>query len=364
MKIGILTFHNAYNYGAVLQAYALQTFLEKNGNEVEIIDYRNEEVERSYQLFRLRSIPRKSAKRFFYYWIVNIYRFIKYKEFKNNVLSLLKISRPTHSFNDVSIIDKDVIVIGSDQLWNKDITRIYDPFYWGEFSKSFNGSIISYAVCMNAETLSIEELDFIKKHLNNFSCISVREKDLANTLCKLTSKYVHISLDPTLMVESSFWFDLVKKNKDVLELQHYVLVFAILERDIVIEKAKEFARIHNLRLLIMNPIADISPFNDYYQPTSPLAFLSVIANASYVITSSFHGLAFSIIYHRVFYVMGNSGKNERMKSLLSSIGLSDRFISSSTSVENIIPINYNEVDKKLNKMRDDSRSYLINSICN
>lgn len=261
--------------------------------------------------------------------------------------------------SDELLSSKDVIIIGSDQLWNKKITGYYDPFYWADFSKYCNTKVISYAVCMNTDILLAEDLSIIKNKLKNFSCISVRENSLAHILQPLTSLHINVSLDPTLMVNPDLW----KKSVDRTEPQSpYVLVYAILEKNVVIDFAKRFSDYKHLPLKIMSPIADAQPFSSSIKPSTPNGFLSAIAHASYVITSSFHGLAFSIIYQKDFYVMGNSGKNERMMSLLAALGISDRFIDSHYAVEQSAPIDYKDVNQRLSILRKNSQDYLICSI--
>ena len=212
MKIGILTFHNAYNYGAVLQAYALQTYLDGQGHQVEVIDYRNDEVELSYTLFRFKSMPKRNIVKSVKYLVNHFYRSYKYPKFHRHAMQLLKLSPRVNDLKDSSIADKDVVIIGSDQLWNRKITRINDPFYWGEFAGDITGRVITYAICMNTDILSSEQLDFMRSHLDNFDSLSVRETDLANILRQLTSKHIHISLDPTLMVDATMWRGMIKKE--------------------------------------------------------------------------------------------------------------------------------------------------------
>lgn len=361
MKIGILTFHNAYNYGAVLQAYALRSFLESNGHDVEILDYHNSQVDQSYVIFKRKEIFRRNFIKAIQYVITCCFRSSLYPRFKKNSMALMNLSHSVYDLKDSAIVSKDVIVVGSDQLWNKKITGQYDPFYWAEFTKQSNVKAITYAVCMNADQLNDQDIIFIQSHLTNFDALSVREQGLADKLRQLTNQKITISLDPTLLVEPDFWKTKVKKTEE-FQKKPYILVYAILEKKRVISIAKQFAKRMKMPLVVMNPIADAKPFSRYYQPDSPFGFFSAIANAEYVITSSFHGLAFSVIFHRNVWVMGDSGKNERMKSLLSSIGILDRFITNDKTHIDECNIDYSEVEDRLKVLREDSKRYLINSL--
>ena len=359
MKIGILTFHNAYNYGAVLQAYALQTFLKQKGYNVQFIDYRNANVEKDYVLFKRKQILRKNVFYAAKYCINETYRYIKFKSFHKNVVSILNISSPIQGTDDIKSMNYDVILIGSDQLWNTKITDGYDSFYWGFFPAGTSRKVITYAICMNVELLTDKDKEIIKRGLNNFSYLSVRESNLRNILESLSKKNIYMSVDPTFLLDRVSWKEVIEHNHSLPT--KYVLVYAILESDKVIKNAKKLADMKQMKLIIMKPIAEVKAFKGYYQPSSPFGFISAIAYADYVVTSSFHGLAFSLIFKKQFYVMGDSGKNERMKSLLSNLDISERFIESIDSAPTS-SINYSNVSPKLDNMRSASFNYLNEAI--
>ena len=362
MNIGILTFHNAFNYGAVLQAFSLQLFLESIGHKVEIINYHNTKVDKAYALFRIRGVLRKNPIKSVKYLTISLFRWRKFPVFKNNVYKILNISHRVFSLNDLNIIKKDIIIIGSDQLWNNKITGGYDPFYWADFVRNGKVRAITYAVCMNTDKLKPDDILIIKKKLTNFTSISVRETDLAKILRPLTAKQIYISLDPTFLIDKYTWHDLLKGEKPPID-KPYVLVFAILNRDHVVKTAQLFAASKNMPLVVMDPIAEIRPFTNHFQPMSPFGFISAIAHADYIITSSFHGLAFSIIFNREVYVFGDTGRNERMKSLLNVIGINERFIDGS-EIPNFSEIDYDVVESKLEVLRNNSQNYLNKSIYN
>lgn len=359
MKIGILTFHNAYNAGAVLQTFALQSFLSSLGHDVEVLDYRNKKIEERYKLFSFRSMPKRNPIRFVKYLLNRIYRKRMYYLFRCDVDKYLRISPKINNFLDIYKQEKDLIVIGSDQLWNNSLTGYNDPFYWAEFTQSGRTKAITYAICMNSDTISEEDVNYIRHNISNFSAISVRETPLADFLSNLTEMDIHVSLDPTLMINRNVWTRMPIIDKKPTS-QKYVCVYAILERAKVIDEARKLASSNGFQLIVMEPIADVSLFNNRYNPATLLGFISAIANAEYVVTSSFHGLAFSIIFHKEVFVFGDSGKNERMRSLLDKLGIMDHFV-----VSGIYPrhrIDYQEVERILNVQRNDSQNYLINAI--
>ena len=222
MKIGILTFHNAYNYGAVLQAYATQEIVKSYGHEVEIINYHNNKVDRHYKKNRNRfyRIPLVLIEKYFFNK-----RKEAYKRFINKYLHLTK--EVLVSSENVTLDKYDVILIGSDQLWNKRITGGWDKMYWGDFEASHSTRKVAWSICMNKIDLDDDDIIFIKKHLENFDLISVRESDLLSFISNLTTKKVYQTLDPTLVLPSEKW---EKVCHDVKE-KGYIAVYAVRKED-------------------------------------------------------------------------------------------------------------------------------------
>lgn len=359
MKIGILTYHYAYNYGAVLQAYALQTFLKGKGHEVEIINYHNKTVDLYYSLFGYKAIPKRNPRKFIEHMRIAFYRKPILSRFKKNTLELLNISRRIITKDDLYLKGYDLIIVGSDQLWNKKITGGNDAFYWGEFVYYTHKPAITYAICMNAENVTTNEFAYIKSHLANFSKISVRENDLADYLRKDFGIDPEVSLDPTLMIDGTVWRNILKnKEKEIAE--PYICVYPILEREKVIDYAKRFAKGYGMKLVVLYPIAECKPGQDYYVAQTPVDFVNTIAHAEYIVTSSFHGLAFSIIFKKEVLVIGDSGKNTRMKSLLANLGMESRFLDK-VDRYSFSKIDYDLVESKLFELRDKSQKYLIDN---
>jgi len=356
MKIGILTYHNAYNYGAVLQAYALQTFLQKKGHDVEIIDYHNKKVDLYYSLFGYRRIPKRDPRKFVEHMRIAFFRKPKFNRFRKNTLELLNLSKRIRRIDDPYLREYDIVIIGSDQLWNKIITGKNDKFYWGEFAKYTQRPVVTYAICMNSEHVSDEDQAFIKKHLCNFSQLSVREVDLAAFMKQKFDVDPEVSLDPTLMVDEEMWSQLLIEDNNKFS-EPYVCVYPVLEREKVIDFARKVALEKNMKLVILYPIAESTPEMDYYIAETPVEFINIIAHSRYMVTSSFHGLAFSIIFKKEVLVLGDSGKNVRMKSLLGCLGMRTRFIDN-PEMYHVEDIDYEQVGVQLGKLRAKSQDYL------
>jgi len=357
-KVGILTFHNAMNYGAILQAYALQSVLLGMGFDVSIIDYRNEKVESSYRQFTRHSFPLRQPLKLIKCCFDVVYRSNKYFRVRAIVNNMLKLSNRVKSIESKTLEKYDCIVVGSDQLWNSKVTGGYDPFYWGTFSKHATAKILTYAISMNTDQLQESEKEIIKGNLANFSAISVREDTMIHAMQDLSHVKIYKSVDPTFLTEPNFWSSKIKiKNKT----DKYVCVYAILEATRVVKAARLFANTKKMPLVVINPLSNSSLFSTNKQPTDPIEFVSIIANSEYVFTSSFHGLAFSVIFNKRVFVYGDQTKNQRMKSLLRMLGMEERFV----TFGNKLPtsdIDYKLVNSRLERLRKESVNYLINNI--
>ena len=207
MKVGILTFHYAYNYGAVLQAYATQEILKNMGHEAVVIDYHNKKINENYskRKFLFSNFIKSGLKApfyllsKFYYWR----RRKNYKIFVDNYLNLAE----TYVFEkeNIAFSDFDLILIGSDQVWNYKLTGGFDNVYWGNFKKARNTRIVGWSVCMDYYDLTPNDVNYVVNSLDKFYAISVREKTLQNYLFSLTNKTYQQTLDPTLMLPNDSW---------------------------------------------------------------------------------------------------------------------------------------------------------------
>lgn len=346
MKIGILTFHNAYNYGAVLQTYATQEIIKSYGHDVEVIDYHNNKIDCVYngKMFRLGSLIRSGMKAPLY--IIEKYFYWKrrkaYQRFQKNNINL---SENTYVQGDkMSLGNYDVILIGSDQLWNKNITGGYDDVYWGDFGRNSRTHVVAWSVCMNNKDLDETDRLYIKSHLHNFNSISVREEILKNFILNFTDKSICCTLDPTLLLPEYHW---IKLCHDVKE-NNYIFVYAVINEQEVIKFARKMSIEMGKPLVVIRSNCTCSLSKHDKEQCGPEDFLSYIHHADFVITSSFHGTAFSIILKKQFICPAFS-INERVNNLLSIAGLNNRVVNKVQNIKEIPPIDYDVVSKKLNE---------------
>lgn len=357
MKVGILTFHNAINYGAVLQTYATQEILKQLGCEAEVIDYHNLSTDEAYSGFSFKRLHKYNPKHFVAY-VIDCLRLKKRKnafaEFSNSYLQLSKIRY--NQGDDKAIDGYDDILIGSDQLWNTKITKGFDEVYWGNF-KAQNANKIAWAISMNYMNHD-SDVDKIKSYLTNFYAISVREGTLKAWLEKITSKQINIVIDPTLVLSDKFWNKITPQNN----YGEYILSFSVEFQDMVYNTAKELGKQTGLKVIYLKAYSDHKFGKNIIQYAGPLEFLSFVKYAKYVVTGSFHGTAFSIIFRKNFYsVMDKSKPNTRVYSLLSTLGLNDR-ICEFNEYKPLPDIDYTKVDKILNEKRQEAMSFLESSL--
>jgi len=357
MKAGILTFHSAHNYGAVLQAYASQEIIGKLGYDCEIIDYRPD------YLIRQRVFPRPENRSF----IVNMkimaegllsiyWRFKRYRGFEKFMHKSLHLSAERfgpEKFRSDNNYDR--FVMGSDQIWNIRLTKGFDDLYWGNFTTRDGAKKISYAASM-----SNYELDDIQKTrmtalLGNFSSIGVREEALRTFIHDLTDRQVTTVLDPVFLLDAAGWR---KISKPPQRKRKYILMYCIDLRDDVNRIARKLAGEMDADVIELGMGVDRKAFSNPYQTADPAEFLGLFDQAEFVVTSSFHGTAFAVLFNKPFYSLAHGNdKDTRQRTVLNNLGIPDRFISRDASPEYSL-ISYGEVNNKLQQLREDSVNFL------
>ena len=229
MKIGILTFHCAHNYGAVLQCYALQETLKNMGHDVEVINYRPNYLTRPYKPLNMHRVIRKNLLKALEQLLIQIITWRKrthrFREFVQFEKANIQLSKWTGSTSQGMPQDYDIYIIGSDQVWNSSITHGPEPLYLANFPFPKAGKkYIRYAISMGKEIFSTsKEKEIICNALKNFDFLSVREGNLSILLQSYTPKKIYKVLDPTLLAAPSIWKNIskhpIKKKKSVVVYQ-------------------------------------------------------------------------------------------------------------------------------------------------
>lgn len=354
MKVGILTFHCANNYGAVLQCYALQIFLQSLGHEAYVIDYRPDYVVRRYKVFSRRN------------WIVRDFKktikkllsepflcIVRYKRNKG-LESFIKNRYNLYPYSaDKSVFD--AIVLGSDQIWNPNLTgKSFDEVFFG---KDFHCKKISYAASNRTESLSPAEEAFYIEHLAELDSIGVREKTLQALLQPLTTKKVYLNVDPTLLSDKS-WTNKLNLTKPLDN--EYVMLYEVTRHQKNRCLAMEYANRNKYSFVELTGALALSVRHTKHlnQTASPEKFLSYLKYAKCVFTTSFHGTALSILFEKeFFYIRQYTSSDLRIESLLGILGLKERILDRGETPQ-AAPIDYSNIHNNLEAFRKESVQYL------
>lgn len=354
MKIAIMSFPGSPSHGASLQMYALYTTIKNLGQEPVILNYIPKELfdkynhtgEKTLKSFVINSISKliiPSTSKAFFNFEVN------WKKLPKNILT------DKSKLNELTK-DIDRIVVGSDQVWNMDIT-FNDYSFFLEFCDE-DEKKASYAPSFGNDDIYEKDKNKIGKLLSRFSYLSAREKRGCEIVKNLTGRNIPMVCDPTFLLNKEEWEEISKKTK---YKDKYILLYNIKYSPSLYQKAFQFAKSQNLKLVIIG-----GRLRDYFNKkeihafgVGPAEFLGLIGGAEYIFTNSFHGTALSIIYRKNFYVEYSSNTNIRLINLVEATGLNqcvtkvdDKHIKSYNSID------YNKVERRLNPIIEESKKYL------
>ena len=354
-KIGILTFHNALNYGAMLQAYALKNFLISCNMKVDIVNYLCK-----YMVYnkKYKFLPIKL--KLFLQFLIRLRNYKLFQICLNFKLFQTKFLNDTKLFFDQSIYElKDkyeIFIAGSDQIFSVRLTGC-DKNYFLDFVKNKN-KCFSYAASfgLDYENLKEEEKMFVKQNLQNFKFLSLREKQGENIVTKLSNIKTAIHLDPIFLLSKDDWLKISKipqENKD------FILVYLINPYNKIIDYINNFSFQKNLKVYYIS--LNYKDNNNFINiRVTPQKFLGYFFKAKYIVTNSFHGLAFSIKFNKKFIVdlsCKTSNTNSRLENLLDLTNLRDRLIDN-IGTDYDRPIDWESVNTIIEKEREKSINYL------
>lgn len=315
MRVGILTFQFAHNYGALLQAYALRTFLKQNGTNVEFIPYYPVRFQKEYEINPFvegLSFKQRVAKIIKYKMKKPSYD--RFKLFKEKELNIKACISKLDSLKQY-LENFDVIIFGSDQIWNTELTE-NDFLYFG---KDVNNKKISYAASLGTDKLLWEQNEGIRRYLDNFEALSVREEHSRQIIGSLLNRQCYVTVDPVFLLSSEQWNDC----KAEMEINRPYMIVYMLEDDIELKSyAKEYAMAHELDIYEIHPIRG-NRHKEFCQlvDVGPKEFISLIRNAEIVCTNSFHAVSFSIIFEKKCLHLPNCKSSMRTVSLLHLAGI-------------------------------------------
>jgi polysaccharide pyruvyl transferase WcaK-like protein len=364
VKIGIITFQRAHNYGAALQAYALMTTLKRYGHEVEFIDYWPDYRKGMYDLINFSFLKDPSTGLLFKLKKLvtvflklprNVPRNRKFNQFFQKELDLAINSKYTKGEKIVD--DCDLYVFGSDQIWRYNqlflFQKGFDAVYWGKYPVTAKRKI-AYAASMGVMEMDEDKRKFVKEHLQNFSAISVRENYLKEFISSLSEIPVSQVLDPVFLLEKHDWQKLSCLNKTPPK-EKYILFYHLLFSAEALKLVDRLAKHYSLTIIEIGGIKKRSF-------AGPIGFVNLISQADFVVSTSFHGAAFSIIFQKQFYALGMKKNSGRVQSLLASLAIPDRLVDKAEQVDLDEIINYEEVACKLDAQKRESLEFLKREI--
>jgi len=394
-KVGILThYYHSNNYGGNLQAFALSQYVNSiNGFKAEQICYKFDQITQSEAynkpkhkkniIIRLFTHPILYFKLFIGRFNLKtlIVRFINsfYKkafQVRNDAIrnfneNFILHSKKFFSQSDISECNDlyDVFITGSDQVWSS-----CDYAFVLGFAKE-DKTKISYSANIGSEKISNHHSKYLQNYISDYKAISVRNKVDCNILSKLTTKKIDIVLDPVFLLDSKQWEKIIPKNK-ILN-KRYVFSYFLGDSREIKNNIKKFARKKGLEIIHIPNFKDNENsflLNDLFfgddklYDVSPADFVNLIKNAEYVFTDSFHGVVFSIIFHKQFFVFGRESKygdmNSRLYELLDQFKCKERFCFDNNvdTLLNLNNINYNNIDKIYNEAVKESKEFIYNSL--
>lgn len=365
MKIGILTYHRAENYGALLQAYALKTYLQNLGHEVSFVDYWPKYHSDYFSIFHIDFFKSRNFKgkiaMLLRLALWGIPKYIRKSRLQGFMYDHLGLSRyPKYTNDDYKTEDYDVVVYGSDQIWRKqNLGSVgYDKWYFGSDNVSADRKI-TYAASMGSISVIKEDNAYVKDQMEHFSNISVREDVLQEYLSVfgITSKLV---MDPVFLLSIKDWQKIAEptpvKGK-------YILFYNLLNSQESVQFVNQLSKEKKIPVVEINKQLSFSRLLNkrYVSCSSVEHFLRLIMDAEFVVSNSFHGVAFSVIFEKQFYSVGMKERSSRVESLLTSLGIPEKYSDDGHNFDGS-NIDYSIVKNRLNELTTYSKDYLYSSL--
>ena len=339
-----MTFHIAHNYGAMLQAYALPIAIQKLGYDCEIIDYRFPYIDQWSRIERWNDLVAKHGllgaslryiKRLMtgYYFQNNCH--MKFDAFERKIIRHSK--KIYRNKNELKNMPYDVILFGSDQIWNTALTNGIAEEYIGGFDCLRNTRKVAYAASCGTSDFQPECKDIYEEYLKDFYAISVREKDFQRNLIDRGFD-VEWVLDPTLLISAEDWKEIIPvANVDINK--KYLLIYAFDVEDTIYDLARDYAARNDLEIVAIAYKETPSMYGmKVLLDCGPLEFLSLFVNAEHIIAASFHGTAFSIVFHKSFHCVPHPIFRDRTDSLLDMLELTNH------NIDTFVELKKEEVD--------------------
>lgn len=322
MKATIITFHCTPNYGATLQSVAMYKVFSKYFNEVELLDYRPSKITKKYNYIYTERF------RGFIASLLNVpTNMLKYHRFSKFLKSWAVLTKDTFHHDKEISVSTDCLVLGSDQIWNFDIAGYEDFTYFGRIQDK-KYPTIAYAASIGNDDVSNTDKEKYSLLVSDMTAVGVRENQAKQILIDShVNKEIEVVLDPTLLVPKAEWIKMEKKITDLPN--NFVLVYSLLGYEETYKTAEVISKAKGLPIIeILGRNIDFLDKRKHRKiaTAGPGEFIYALDKADYVVTDSFHGTAFSVIFEKKFLVIPHKKRGSRMIELLTKLSLSNRIV--------------------------------------
>lgn len=339
MKIGLITFHCALNYGAVLQATALYSTLKTLDSDTELINFRFPPICSIVDHTRRKEL--KNINNLLRYIVKGRMIYRKKENFDQFILThISNLSKECNTFDELqSLYSKNrynLCVCGSDQVWNPYITH-FESAYFLKFADK-NTKKISFAASIGQDSIGEDGMEFLSNNLCEIDAFSVREESAVEILRKAgVSRLINVNADPVFFLTKDEWHKKCIPVKNPQKLKKYIFVYRLTDNPIMDEVLQELTQMTGLECVAITDRLGKIPFiSKKYLSVGPGEFLYLLENAEYVVTDSFHGIAFSLLFEKKLIAVSNLQRNTRILNLLSKVEMQDCLVNQNSD-KNFIP---------------------------
>ena len=364
LDIKIVTCHDVYNFGASLQVYALQTYLERMGHHVQVVDYKpSYQPPRNTRLFAIDRSKNKLVgfAQMLYRLPRRLFHIGRNRKFRHFTKYCLHLTSECYDKQRLlsAEIDADVFIAGSDQIWNCMYPTGRDTVFYLAFVKT-DARKVAYAPSISINHIEPRWESIYQQYLPDFDFVSVREKSSLPFLKSMGCEYAEVVCDPVLLFSAQEWNGLFPPCS--LVKGQYVLVYDFDDNRQIAAIAKAIAKAERLKIINIS-IDTLSGLGTKFRNIGPKEFLSLLWGASFVVSSSYHATLFSLLFHKRFCVVRRDlGINLRLEDLVDDYGLGDRIVSEYHS-SLLDEIDYQQVDTKMQALTASSKDYLARALC-
>ena len=357
MKVAVITRHAISNYGSLLQAIATQRILEKCGCQCEIIDYvRRDEEPNNWEkttLLQKKAWNNNLIKRLCYLSIRQPESILAGGKFQKMRQQYLKLTTRYSNYKElkIQVPVADIYMTGSDQVWGPVACGEYDLAYFLSFLPEGKRKI-AFGSSMGKMKLSAETLQLFRENLSSYEHIAVREKSAVEFLKKQGISCQNV-LDPTLLLTEEEWEAMTAPSKN----NNYLLIYQLHSDKRVGDYAEKIAKKMGVQILRVSPsFHQFKRGGKFVYLPDVTEFLSLIKNAAFMVTDSFHGTAFAINFNIPFAeVLPDNGTSSRNVSILQITGLEDRIVATADDVERLSKnVDFSFANKILEQKRKES----------